>query len=474
VRRPNGTVVRLNSPAIERGTEAALAWAEDVVGGRIVEQRLQARWRPHWFLTISKPDGTLAKVMLRGFRNPGYLGPEPVTRAWLQREAAALRALQGTPVKVPRYYGYLDGSDWLLMEWVQGDELLTDVADAERRGCLFREYLDNIATLHQLELATLDLAGLGPPPSPEQVLRGSVQMATGLFRAAQPGAPEPLLELGIWWAAHHVPEQPHPVAFCAGDIGPNQFIFDGRGLKSMFDLELAHLGDPYEDLGLMRMREMCYPIGGLPAHLHHYAERTGAALDVVALRYWTVVGMLTGPLWCWRRVTQPDPNLPDQIPIYSWDPIYRRGLAEALMEIYDVEPEPPELPAARVTPRTHLHELLTGQMRAVYSPARSDPEWQFRVQGTTALAETLAVGDVFGDALEHETLDELGALLGRAPGTLPVGLAELEAAVVADPEHDIERRLRFFHRMQVRHEFLYAPIQHSMGFASNQPLARVA
>jgi hypothetical protein len=27
--------------------------------------------------------------------------------------------------------------------------------------------------------------------------------------------------------------------------------------------------------------------------------------------------------------------------------------------------------------------------------------------------------------------------------------------------------------MQVRHEFLYEPIQQSMGFASNQPLARV-
>jgi hypothetical protein len=52
-------------------------------------------------------------------------------------------------------------------------------------------------------------------------------------------------------------------------------------------------------------------------------------------------------------------------------------------------------------------------------------------------------------------------------------LARLDASVRADPEHDIERRLRFFHRMQVRHEFLYEPIQASMGFASNQPLARV-
>jgi len=412
--------------------------------------------------------------MLRGFRNPGYLGPEGLTRTWLQREAAALRTLQATPVKVPRYYGYLDGYDWLLMEWVQGDELLTEVADAGRRASLFDEYLDNVATLHQLDLDALDIDGeLMPTPSPEMMLRGSATMATRAYRGATPGGAEPLLELGIWWVEHHVPAATRAVAFCGGDVGPNQFIFDAAGVKSMFDLELAHLGDPYEDLGLMRMREMCYPIGGLPEHLHRYAARMGEPLDMEALRYWTVVGMITGPLVCWERVTHPDPHLPDQIPLFSWDPIYRRGLAEALMEVYDVAPEPPQLPGPGGTDRTKLHQLLVGQMHEYYEPTLTEPEQQFRIRGTAALTETLARGDAVGPALERDNLDELGELLGATADDLPAGLARLEADVRADPERDLERRLRFFHRMQVRHEYLYEPIQRSMGFASNSPLTRM-
>ena len=65
-------------------------------------------------------------------------------------------------------------------------------------------------------------------------------------------------------------------------------------------------------------------------------------------------------------------------------------------------------------------------------------------------------------------------MLGRRPATRRDGLADLEELVREDPEHDVERRLRFFHRMQVRHEMVYAPIQASMGFATNQPLARVS
>jgi aminoglycoside phosphotransferase len=470
----NGTVARLSRTSIERGTDEALAWAEDVVGGRIVERMLQARWRPHWFLTIAGPGGETTRVMLRGFRNPGYLGPEDLTRAWLRREAAALQTLQATPVKVPRYYGYLDEFDWILMEWVQGDELLTDIADTERRGALFDEYLDNVATLHGLALDDLEIeADLMPIPSADAMLRGSAQMATKAYRSASPTGTEPLLELGIWWVEHHVPEATRAVAFCGGDVGPNQFIFDDTGVKSMFDLELAHLGDPYEDLGLMRMREMCYPIGGLPEHLRRYADRTGEELDVEALQYWTVVGMITGPLVCWGRVTQPDPALPDQIPLFSWDPIYRRGLAEALMEVYDIEPELPDLPQPRETSRTRLHELMVGQMQEYYVPSLTDPEQQFRIRGTAALAETLARGDAVGPQLERDNLDELGELLGATPAELPAGLARLEDEVRAAPERDLERRLRFFHRMQVRHEYLYEPIQQSMGFASNSPLARI-
>ncbi len=62
-----------------RATEEAFAWVEDLVDGKIVERTPQVRWRPHWFLTVRDRRGDDHRVMLRGFRNGGYLGDETVT-----------------------------------------------------------------------------------------------------------------------------------------------------------------------------------------------------------------------------------------------------------------------------------------------------------------------------------------------------------------------------------------------------------
>ncbi len=65
---------------MDRDEAAAFAWAEQVTGATVVSKRLQARWRPHWFLELETPAGETKRVMLRGFRNPGYLGDESITR----------------------------------------------------------------------------------------------------------------------------------------------------------------------------------------------------------------------------------------------------------------------------------------------------------------------------------------------------------------------------------------------------------
>ncbi len=384
-----------------------------------------------------------------------------------------IEALQDTPVKVPRFHGYHDDLDWLLMEWVQGDELLTAVDDREQQRALFEEYLDGIVALHALDPAQLDLPPeMAVPADPARVLTTSLRMAIGVFRAGGAGDPEPLLDLGIRWAESHVPPAPtrQPLR---GRHRSRPVHLRRHRRAAMFDLELAHVGDPYEDLGLMRMREMCYPIGDLPAYLEFYASRAGIELDVDALHYWTVVGMLTGPLMMRHRIQQPDPLLPDQVPIYSWDPIYRRGLAEALMEVHGIVPDWPAHPTPVETPRTRLHELLVGQLEQHYLPAAADPAEEFRLRGTAALAATLARADSVAAELDRDVLDELGTVLGARPASRTEGLAALSAAIERDPDHDLERRLRVLHRMYVRDEYVFEPIQRSMGFTSNRPLARL-
>jgi aminoglycoside phosphotransferase (APT) family kinase protein len=461
---------------MDRREDAAFVWVEELTGAEVTGRRLHARWRPHWYLDLQGPASAPDRVMLRGFRNPGYLGDESMMRAWLGREATVIEVLQDTPVKVPRFYGHETDLGWLCMEWLDGDECLSAIADDDRRGALFREYLDTIVELHHLDLATVGLPDDFPrPTSDEQAVGGTLQLVTMLYRAAAAngGDPEPLIELGLWWAGANMPDHAHPIALCGGDIGPDQFFFDDAGVRAMFDLELAHVGDPYEDLGLMRMREMCYPIGELDAHYRYYAERSGAPLDLATLQYWTMIGMLSGPMWMWERVQRPDPHLIDQIPIYSWDPIYRRGIAETLLEAYDVAPDRPQRPPELETPRTRLHDLLTQQVTDVIAPAMGDPAEQFRLRTVAALAEALALGNALGPQIDDADVEDLAAALGRRPADRRAGLATLQEQILEDPEHDLESRLRCLHRIQVRQEFLYEPIQRAMGFASNQPLTRM-
>jgi hypothetical protein len=75
----------------ERSTELALRWVEETLGGVIVSNEIQRRWRPHHFLVIRQPSGSEIKVLLRGYRNPGFLDDDKGTRIRLERKRPSFR-----------------------------------------------------------------------------------------------------------------------------------------------------------------------------------------------------------------------------------------------------------------------------------------------------------------------------------------------------------------------------------------------
>src|SRR3546814_14027226 len=57
-----------------------------------------------------------------------------------------------------------------------------------------------------------------------------------------------------------------------------QFFHDGERVTHIFDLELAHVGDPMADLASVRVRDINEPIGGMTQLLKRYvAEKIGRA-----------------------------------------------------------------------------------------------------------------------------------------------------------------------------------------------------
>ena len=115
----------------------------------------------------------------------------------------------------------------------------------------------------------------------------------------------PAFEVAMRWLAEHRPPE-RPIAVVHGDfrVG-NLLIGPHDGLRAVLDWELAHLGDPLEDLGWLCVRAWRFGghgvvggIGQLDDLLLAYADATGEPVDADHVRWWTVTGTLTWGLIC--------------------------------------------------------------------------------------------------------------------------------------------------------------------------------
>src|SRR5262249_58229393 len=81
-------------------------------------------------------------------------------------------------------------------------------------------------------------------------------------------APEPhrVIELALRWLAGRVPAAPR-VGLVHGDFRIGNVVFGPEGVRAILDWELAHCGDPREDLGWMCVKAWRFgsvlPVGGV-------------------------------------------------------------------------------------------------------------------------------------------------------------------------------------------------------------------
>ena len=100
------------------------------------------------------------------------------------------------------------------------------------------------------------------------------------------GQPHPAFELGIRWLRANRPS-PVPPRVVHGDFRTGNLIVGHDGLRAVLDWELAHLGDPVEDLGWFCVRAWRF---GSP----HRAGGFGSVDDLVGA-YETAAGGLRRP-----------------------------------------------------------------------------------------------------------------------------------------------------------------------------------
>lgn len=91
---------------------------------------------------------------------------------------------------------------------------------------------------------------------------------------------------------------------------------------------------------------------------------------------------------------------------------------------------------------------------------------------TAPRSHTLARGEATAVRIGTDNTEELAALLGHRPDGWNAGLAELQARISKDYEHNLEATLNFLHRAELRREYLYEPMPRATGVSARQLMQR--
>lgn len=165
--------------------------------------------------------------------------------------------------------------------------------DDARRAAIGRQFVDALALVHCVPDVDL-IPSLWRPRSASDVAGEAVELWYGEYvRAVRSRLP--LVEEAVAWLRAH-PRASGRLTLCHGDyrIGNVMIDRDDR-LNAVFDWELAHVGDPVQDIAWAALRlfrgrspRWSHLLDG-PAFLARYQERTGHKVDSDVFAFWTVV-----------------------------------------------------------------------------------------------------------------------------------------------------------------------------------------
>ena len=269
------------------------AWLNDVRPGLVsgpLRGRLIAGGRSN--LTYEITDGASAWIL----RRPP-LGHVLATAHDMTREYRVINALADTDVPVPATYALCEDADvigapFYVMERILGTPYRTaaelESLGAERTRAISAGLIDTLAALHRLDPAAIGLAEFGRPDGflERQVRRWKKQLDASYTRDL-PAAAQ-LHDL----LAKNLPAQSN-TGIVHGDYRLDNVLIDDRDrIAAVIDWEMATLGDPLTDVGLLMVykRMSAFDLPGVndaaaaPGQLsesemlERYSERSGRDL----------------------------------------------------------------------------------------------------------------------------------------------------------------------------------------------------
>lgn len=212
--------------------------------------------------------------VVRAVHEAGLPAPEPL---WLEPEP---NALGGPFFATLRSAGQNIGDVW-------------GAAGATKEICA--ELAQLYARLHQLDVGELETP-VSPRSSPADLTKmldwqESTLRGRGL-------AIEPVLAALLAWLRENIPAAPPKASLIHGDAAFSNILIESGHVSAILDWEVAHLGDPAEELAYLR--PSIEPLLSWPDFLDQYEQAGGRRPEPMALRFfevWSHVWRHIGCLW---------------------------------------------------------------------------------------------------------------------------------------------------------------------------------
>ncbi len=293
---PEGDVLR-------QGLERWLPGLIDGAGHVTALQRLSGgASQESWSIDVACRGGETLPLVLR--RASEGAAERAAGNASLAAEARLIELAATAGVPVPKVHGVLQPEvqlgEGFVMQRVAGQTLgrriVTDGDLSAARSALTRQCGRALARIHGMPTAAL-------PPLRRAPARD--ELAYYAARHRSHGSARPVFELALRWLEAHLPDDPPALGLVHGDFRNGNLVVGEEGLRAVLDWEMAHLGDPMEDLGWICVNAWRFgrhelPVGGFGRREDLFAGyvEAGGTLRAEQVHFWEVFGNLKWGVIC--------------------------------------------------------------------------------------------------------------------------------------------------------------------------------
>jgi len=269
-----------------------------------------------------------------------------------QIEFAAYRSFHKSDVPVPGALFLETETQWLerpffVMEEIEGGvaaSILTANAYGEHAEAIGKQFFSILGQIAARDVGSSELAKHIEKPAPDACWRRELTHWEKVIDEDEL-EPQPIARAAIRWMRRNPPPPAQRISIVHGDYRTGNFLHDGNGrIIAILDWEMAHLGDPLEDLGwamdpLWSHHNPAKPAGTIDraAAIATWENASGLKADPIALRWWSMFASLKG-LAIWISSAKEFQNATNTDPVMAFSglyciPYHNKVLADRLAEM---------------------------------------------------------------------------------------------------------------------------------------------